>query len=92
MNLLIIFTDGFRSCSENGDFLVVCSVVIPSLNKILIFKLNFLSSSYTAESIVILEALELTIKESWKAINICIDSLSVITKIKEWRPLCLPTL
>jgi len=70
-----IFTDGSRSCSDDGN----CDVgVVPCLKVKFMYKLNKFSSSYTAETMAILKALGLALTEKWISINICSDSLRVI--------------
>jgi len=59
-----------------------CAVIIPSLQKEVMYKLNNNSCSYMAESIAIIKAMDLSLDEGWASINICSDSLSVLTKIK----------
>jgi len=86
-----IFTDGSRMYSDEGNCDVGCAVIIPSLKVNYMYKLNNFSSSYTAEAIAILQALDewngyhfsnLAMNEKWISINICSDSLSLLVKLK----------
>jgi len=52
---------------------VGCAIVIPCLQKEFKYKLNDNSNSYTAETIAIVKAMDLTLIEA--SINICTDSL-----------------
>jgi len=69
------------ACSEEGIHEVGCAVMIPSLGKDFKFKLNGLSSSYTAEVIAMNNAMDI-VSEKWDSINVCFDSLSALTKLK----------
>jgi len=62
--------------------MVDCAIIIPSLKKELKYKLNDNTSSHTAESTAIIKALDHAIIEGWSFINICTNSLSVLTKVK----------
>jgi len=79
---IAIYTDGSRSGTEEGNFIVDCAIVVPSLKIDYKYKLNENTSSYTAKAIAITKALDQAIREGWSYINICTDSLSVLTKIK----------
>jgi len=68
--------------SENGTHEVGCAVVIPCLGKDYKYKLNELSSFYTAEIIDINNAMDIATFEKWDYINVCSDSLSALTKLK----------
>jgi len=57
-------------------------VVIPSLKVNYMYKFNKFSSSYTAEAMTILKALDLAMNEKWISINICSDSLSLLLELK----------
>jgi len=79
---LEIYTDGFKSLDdENGNF-VGCAIYIPLIDKSWLFKLNPLTSSYTAEALAIDKSLELINTYSWPHVNICSDSLSVLQVLK----------
>jgi len=74
-----IFTDGSSSSSEDRRLNVGCdSKTIHNFD----YTDNHLSSSFTAEAIVILKVMEKTVSERWTAINICSDSMSVLMKLK----------
>jgi len=61
---------------------VGCAAVIPNFKVKYMYRFNRFSSSYTAEAVAILKALGLALNEQWTSINICSDSLSLLTKIK----------
>jgi len=77
-----IFTDSSKMISDERVYEVDCSFVIPCLGKTYMFKLNRLSSSYTSELIVMINAMDIALSECWTSINICFDSLSALTKLE----------
>jgi len=76
-----IFTDGSKTNLEDGSPQVGCAMVIPDRGLQKGFKLNNLSSSFTAEAFAIIESLDYAMLGSCSSINICSDSLSVLTKL-----------
>jgi len=50
-------------CLEDENCVVGCVVVVPCLKVKFMYKLNNFSSSYTAEAIAILKAMNLTLTE-----------------------------
>jgi len=56
------------------------ALVVPAMSLQRGFRLNNLSSSFTAEAIVITKAMDCAMTEGWVSINIY--SLSVLTKLK----------
>jgi len=79
-NEIPIYTDGSRSCSDDGNCDMGCAVVCFEMK--FMYRLNKFSSSYTAEAVAILKALDLALIEKWTSINICSDSLSLLLKLK----------
>lgn len=63
---------------EEGEARVGVAIWIPDLNYASKFKLNTLSSSFTAEAIAIVKALDYILENRIKFANICSDSLSVL--------------
>ncbi|XP_036142157.1 uncharacterized protein LOC118645386 [Monomorium pharaonis] len=76
VNEITIYTDGSRTEIETGITMVGCSVYVPHQNLTLKYKLNDLTSSFTAESVALLKAIELAQRNNWSYINICTDSKS----------------
>ncbi|XP_071575663.1 uncharacterized protein [Temnothorax nylanderi] len=74
---VVIYTDGSRFESEEG-ICVGSSVWVPQAKILLKYKLNVLSSSFTAECLAISKAIDLMWSQSWNFINVCTDSLSAI--------------
>jgi len=69
---IIIFTDGSRRMLEDEVCEVGCAIVAPCLDKTYKFKLNRLSSSHTAELIVMSNAMDIALAEDWSWINVLI--------------------
>jgi len=77
-----IYTDGSRSSTEEGDFIVGCAIVILQFNRTWPYKLNNLSSPFTAKTIAIDKVLELVKSYSWSNVNIYSDSLSLLQALE----------
>jgi len=77
-----IFTDGFRMMANDGNIDVSCTVVVPCFGRSHLFKLNRSSSSYTAELLAMIKAMDITLSEHWTSINICSDSLSALSGLE----------
>jgi len=78
-----IYTDGSRSLSlDENENHVGCAIYVPNINKSFLFKLNPITSSFSAEALAIDKALEMVKTYSWLRVNICSDSLSVLQAIK----------
>lgn len=75
-NYTQIFTDGARNSQGVG-----CAFWIPSLNIEYKFKLNKFMSSYTAELIAILKAVQYAITLDFQYIIICTDSLASVNAL-----------
>lgn len=73
-----VYTDGSRAEGDEGITKAGASVWIPELNHVDKYKLNRLSSSFTAEAIAIIKALDHIVVNGIKFANICTDSLSVL--------------
>jgi len=73
--------DSSRTCLDEGNCDVGSAVIIPSFKANYMFNLNNFSSSYTAEAMAILQALDLAMNEKWTSINICSDPLSLLKKL-----------
>ncbi|XP_071581060.1 uncharacterized protein [Temnothorax nylanderi] len=80
-----IFTDGSKS-ERNGVPIAGCSIRIPQQDITLRFKLNKFTSSFSAEALAIITALDLTLSKFWDYVNICTDSLSVLQTIANVKP------
>jgi len=79
-----VFTDGSRSLAEDASidsYRVGCAIFIPHINKSFSFKLNPLTSSFM-EVLAIDKVCHLMDSYSWQRVNICSDSLSVFTALK----------
>jgi len=77
-----IFTDGSRSLSDGNGNLIGCAIHVPHIDKSSLFKLNPITSSFTAEALAIDKSLELVNIYSWPHVNICSDSLSILQALK----------
>lgn len=77
-----IYTDGSKfSKDEEGNF-VGAAFWIPSFNIVKGYKLNHVSSSFSAEAIAVIRALEFAFDKNLMAVNICTDSLSLLQALK----------
>ncbi|XP_077276971.1 uncharacterized protein LOC143905419 [Temnothorax americanus] len=81
-----IFTDGSKSVGTDGVPFAGCSVWIPKLNITQRIKLNRYTSSFSAEALAIIAAVDLTLVNSWEHVNICTDSWSVLQSIANIKP------
>jgi len=61
---------------------VGCAILVPHIDKSFSFKLNPMTSSFTAEDLVIDKVLQLMDTQSWHRANICTDSLSLLQALK----------
>jgi len=80
-----IYTDGSRTevtDSVEGSNLVGCAILVPHIETSYSFKLNSMSSSFTAEVLAIDRALQLLDPLSLTRVNICSDSLSVLRALE----------
>ncbi|KYQ51157.1 hypothetical protein ALC60_09733 [Trachymyrmex zeteki] len=82
-----IFTDSSKTIDkDNNNNIVGCSVWIPSLIIELKYKLNSLSSSFTAEIWGILKAIDWIIEHKALFSNICTDSKSSLDALFHRKP------
>jgi len=71
---IMIYTDGSRTkidILENEGYLVGCAIFIPNSNESFSFKLDPLTSSFTAEALAIDKVFQLIELNSWHRVNIC---------------------
>jgi len=79
---IVIYTDRSRGILDDGNISVGSAIVVPELDMGLTFRLNPLSSSFSAETFAIDKAIELIMFNKWKSVTICTDSLSALTLIR----------
>lgn len=77
-NEICIYTDGSRTVREESPPMVGAAFWIPTLNVAINFRLNDLSSSFSAEAVAICKALDFVDVHGLAEVNICTDSLSIL--------------
>lgn len=81
----LIYTDGSKLIRQDGSPSTGAACWIPSLNIVRKYKLNSLSSSFTAEAMAIVNALGIVTELKLVNAIICTDSLSTLEALKSGK-------
>lgn len=80
-----IYTDGSKYLDEEGGQCVGAAFWIPTLSVVQGFKLSHVSSSFSAEGVAIVKALDYVCEFGLEEVNICTDSLSLLNAVESFQ-------